>query len=190
MMTTPVSDRAGDEPWNLLPTNPEPWPFLALVEGMTDFLVGADIRPLNYQAGQVVSLPMPRRNDLATYVLQPPSGDPLPQTRSPGQQEIVISNTDEVGNYRVRSGGEQVRLDRGFSVNAGGNVGRLARADFSDIAESLGSDRVELATSRRNLSKSIDLGTVGRELFPWLIALVAIALGCEQWLADRFYKSG
>ncbi len=189
LVTTPVSDRASDEPWNLLPTNPEPWPFLALVEGMTDYLVGAETRPLNYRAGRVVSLPLPRRNDLATYVLEPPTGDPLPQSLSPGQEEIVITGTAEPGNYRVQSGGEQARLNRGFSINADGNVGRLARANFDTIAAGLGPERVELATDRRNLSTTIDLGRVGRELYPWLIVLVALVLGCEQWLADRFYKS-
>lgn len=189
MATTPVSDRASDEPWNLLPTNPDPWPFLALAEGMTDYLVGSDTRTLNYVAGRVVSAPLPRRNDLATYVLAPPSGDPLPQTLSPGQQEIVITNTDQVGNYRIQSGGEAARLDRGFSVNAAGDVGQLSRAPFDTIATALGRDRVELATSRRSLSNRINLGSVGRELYPWLIALVALVLGCEQWFADRFYKS-
>lgn len=188
LVTTPVSDRASDEPWNLLPTNPDPWPFLALVEGMADYLVGADTRALNYAAGRVVSLPLPRRSDLATYVLDPPQGDPLPQTLSPGQQEIVITVTNQIGNYRVRSGGQQLRLDRGFSVNAPGDVGQLDRVDFQTIAAVLGTDRVELVTGRNSLSSSIDLGSRGRELFPWLIALVALVLGAEQWLADRFYK--
>ncbi|WP_425396659.1 BatA domain-containing protein [Aeoliella sp.] len=189
LVTTPLSDRASDEPWNLLPTNPDPWPFLALAEGMADYLVGADNRPLNYQAGRVVSLPLPRRSDLATYVLEPPTGDPLPQSLSPGQQEIVVTVTDQVGNYRVRSGGERARLDRGFSVNSAADVGMLQRAEFATIAAALGKDRVELATNRRSLSGTIDLGRVGRELFPWLIAIVAVVLACEQWLADRFYKS-
>jgi len=199
LMTTPVSDRASgtggttnadSEPWNLLPTNPDPWPFLALAEGMMDYLVGADNRSLNYQAGKVVSLSVPRRSDLATYVLRPPTGDPLPQSLAPGQQEIVLTTTDEVGNYRVVSGGEQTRLNSGFTVNAAGDVGMLERTQFDGIAKRLGADRVALATDRSSLSSSIDLGRVGRELYPWLIALVALALGCEQWLADRFYKGG
>lgn len=187
MVTTPVSDRASDEPWNLLPTNPDPWPFLALAEGMTDYLIGADKRPLNYQAGRVVSVPLPRRSDLATYVLAPPTGDLLPQSLSPGQQEIVVTNANQVGNYRIQSGGEAARLDRGFSVNASGDVGRLRRVPFDTISTALGPDRVQLATNRRSLSSRINLGSVGRELYPWLIALVALVLGCEQWFADRFY---
>ncbi|MGI9454982.1 MAG: BatA domain-containing protein [Aeoliella sp.] len=192
VMATSVSDLASGsgtgDPWNLLPTNPDPWPFLALVEGMADYLVGADTRPLNYEAGNVVALPLPRRSDLATYVLEPPTGDPLPQSLTPGQQEIVVTNTDEVGNYRVVSGGQTARLDRGFTVNAASDVGRLERASPSTVTASLGANRVELARDRRALSSTIDLGRVGRELYPWVIVLVALAFGCEQWLADRFYE--
>lgn len=195
LMTTPVSDRAASgttrdeaDPWNLLPTNPDPWPFLALSEGMMDYLVGADRRPLNFKAGGVVSLPLPRRSDLTTYVLRAPEGDPLPQSISPGQQEIVLTTTEKVGNYRVVSGGERSRLDRGFTVNAAGDVGMLDRIALSEIVQRLGPERVALATDRSSLSATIDLGRVGRELYPWIIALVALALGCEQWLADRFYR--
>jgi hypothetical protein len=190
LVTTPFSDRASDEPWNLLPTNPDPWPFLALAEGMADYLVGRDVRGLNFAAGRVVALPLPKRSDLTTYVLEPPTGSALPQSLSPGQTEIIVTTTDQVGNYRVRSGGERATLNRGFSINAAGDVGQLERVSFDTIATALGEDRVELATGQSNLSNTIDLGRVGRELYPWLIALVALILACEHWLADRFYKSG
>ncbi len=187
LMATSVSDSASGAPWNLLPTNPDPWPFLALVEGMADYLVGADHRPLNFASGRVASLPLPRGSNLATYVLIPPTSDPLPQSLAPGQTEIVITSTDEVGNYRVTSGGQGARLNRGFTVNASGDVGRLDRAASRTITESLGKDRVKISRQRQELASTIDVGRVGRELYPWIIVLVAIAFGCEQWLADRFY---
>ncbi|QDU54533.1 BatA domain-containing protein [Aeoliella mucimassa] len=187
LFTTTGADRASDDPWNLLPTNPDPWPFLALTEGTADYLVGADTQPLNNLAGRVMTLPLPRRSDLATFVLRPPTGDPLPQSLSPGQQEIVVTTTSEIGNYRVQSGGSQARFDRGFSINTADSVGRLQRADATQLVAALGKDRAELVEGHSNLARSIDLGSVGRELFGWLIALVALALGAEQFLADRFY---
>ena len=187
LITSSMSDRASDDPWNLLPTNPDPWPFLGLAEGTADYLVGADTQPLNTLAGRVVVLPLPRRSDLATYVLQPPTGDPLPQSLSPGQSEIVVTTADEVGNYRVRSGGEQARLDRGFSINTTDSAGRLQRANSNDLLAALGKDRVEIVAGRDNLSRSVSIGRIGRELYGWLIVLVALVLGAEQWLADRFY---
>lgn len=185
--TTPLSDPASRNPWNLLPTNPDPWPYLAMAEGLADHLVGADTRSLNGEAGQVMSLSAGRRADLATYVLETPVGDPLPRSFTPGQTEIVVTNTTDVGNYRVSSGGERARLDQGFSINARGDVGELARVEFGTLAESLGTDRVHLATSERELTSTIDLGRVGRELYPWAISLLALVLAGEQLLSDLFY---
>ena len=56
MMTTSVSDPAHDDPWNLLPTAPDPWPFLALANGIAEYLAGASDAQLNYLAGQTVVL--------------------------------------------------------------------------------------------------------------------------------------
>ena len=185
--TTPLSQRAGSAPWNLLPTNPDPWPYLAMVEGMADYLVGTGAEPLNILAGEMVALTTRGRRELTTYVLEPPVGDPLPQSLSPGLQEIVITSTREVGNYRVTSGGERALLDRGFSVNAKGDVGQLEGRPFDQISATLGSDRVKLATGRNQLTSTINLGRVGRELYPWLVSLLALVLAGEQLLSDRFY---
>jgi hypothetical protein len=38
MLTTPVSDPAHGEPWNLLPTGSDPWPVLALAKGIAEYL--------------------------------------------------------------------------------------------------------------------------------------------------------
>ncbi len=38
MMTTSISDNASDNPWNLLPTAPDPWPFIALANGLARYL--------------------------------------------------------------------------------------------------------------------------------------------------------
>jgi hypothetical protein len=34
MLTTSISDPASDDPWSLLPTAPDPWPFIALTNGI------------------------------------------------------------------------------------------------------------------------------------------------------------
>ncbi len=189
VVTTPFSDRATASAWNLLPTNPEPWPFLALVNGLADYLVGTATHPLNYTAGQSVVLPLPRRSDLSSFVLTPPEGEPLVQSLDPMARDIVLSVTSEVGNYRVTSGGTQSQFERGFSTNVDDSAGRLERADFSDIESRLGRDRVTRASSRSDISSTIDLAATGRELFPWIITCVALMLAAEQILANRFYAS-
>ena len=141
-MTTPVSDPAYDDPWNLLPTGPDPWPFLALVNGIVDYLGGASDVQLNYLAGQTAVLRLSPQEQVTSFVLQMPDGEAVRQTLTPGQQDLTVASTEELGNYRVRAGGQQGRLDRGFSVNCPPEMSRLERADVAHIIEVLGSGRV------------------------------------------------
>ena len=188
-MTTPVSDPAYDEPWNILPTGPDPWPFLALANGLAEYLVGASDQQLNYQAGQSAILPLSAKEQVSSYVLDIPGAAPVRQTLTPGQQDLSVTSTDALGNYRVRAGGRDGRLDRGFSVNCSPAVSDLARIDFAAIAAALGKDRVQLARSRAEIEVRVGQGRRGRELFPSLIVAMAIVLGIEQLLANRFYSN-
>jgi Aerotolerance regulator N-terminal len=188
-MTTPVSDPAYDEPWNILPTGPDPWPFLALANGLAEYLVGASNERLNYQAGQTAILPLSVSEQVSSYVLDIPGAAPVRQTLTPGQQDLSVSSTEALGNYRIRAGGRDGRLDRGFSVNCSPAVSELARIDFSVIADALGKDRVQLARTRSEIEVRVGQGRVGSELFPSLIVAMAIVLGIEQLLANRFYRN-
>jgi hypothetical protein len=187
-MTTPVSDPAHDDPWNVLPTGPDPWPFLALANGIAEYLVGAGDAQLNYLAGQTAILQLAPSEQVASYVLEMPGATPVRQSLTPGQQDLSITSTEALGNYRVRAGGQGGQLDRGFSVNGSPAISDLARADFATIVDALGKDRVQLARSRQEIEVRVGQGRVGRELFPALMIALVIVLGAEQFLANRFYR--
>jgi hypothetical protein len=196
MMTTPVSDPAYDDPWNLLPTAPEPWPFLVLANGVAQYLAGAGDAQQNYLAGQTVIVRLAPEEQVASYVLQMPAAGPddrtssVRQTLTPGQQDVSIAATDTVGNYRLRAGGRGARLDRGFSVNLPPEISRLDRTVPNEITKSLGEGRTRIARTQEEIELRVGLGRVGRELFPALIVAVALVLAAEQLLANRFYKGG
>lgn len=184
-MTTPVSDAANDDAWNLLPTGPEPWPFLALTISTADYLTGVSEVQLNYETGQPARLPLP--NNISGYVLRTPQGEPLRQNLAPGQTELLIGATTQAGNYRVEAGGQR-GFNGGFSANVPGDAGWLTRREPSELREELGSEQVLVANSQEQLARQVDLGRVGRELYGWLICLVAVVLAGEQWVANRFYR--
>ncbi len=186
-VTTPFSDAASNEPWNLLPTGIDPWPFLALVDNLTGYLCGAAETRRNYLPGETALLPLATEAALPGYVLRLPSGDAVRQTLPVGQTEVVIGMTEEVGNYRVQAGGGENEIDTGFSVTPSPEVGQLERRPLSEVAAALPEGRFFLSTGRDDLAQQIDVGRTGRELYPWLITLVALALGAESWVANRFY---
>ena len=106
-----------------------------------------------------------------------------------GSTILSIASTEAVGNYRVRAGGEQEQLDRGFSVNcAGGDEPAGARARRRRSREGAWeASETRVARTRDEIELRVGLGRVGRELFPALILAVALVMAAEQLLANRFY---
>jgi hypothetical protein len=187
LMTTSVSDAASDDPWNLLPTGPEPWPFIALMNGVVQHLAGAGKTQTNYLAGQTVVLPLTLEEQVSSYVLQLPDGSASRRSMTPNQHDLSLATTEALGNYRVRAGGQQEKLDRGFSVNVPAEMSRLERVATADAVKAIGSERTRVARSREEIEVRVGLGRIGRELFPALILAVALVMAAEQLLANRFY---
>lgn len=190
-MTTPVSDPTnirGRDPWNLLPTGIEPWPFVMLANETLLYLVGSQNERLNYQPGEPAVFHVAQPNRPALVSLTLPGGEQIRQSVDPTREAMVITTTGQVGNYRVRAGGAEKGIDRGFSVNFDPQANRLERLEPEAIAELLGKDRFRLARNREQIVRDVNVGRVGRELFPLLICIVALALAIEHVLANRFYR--
>jgi aerotolerance regulator-like protein len=186
--TTPVSEplhgATGDR-WNLLPTGFEPWPFVMLVNETALYLTGSSDGLLNYFAGQPAVLQLPSTARFPTYTVTTPR-DQFPQ--SPDKNNaLTVTSTESPGNYRVRAGGEQ-GIDRGFSVNLPVEASRLDRISEKDLSSVFGDVKFRVARDREQIDREVNTGRVGRELFPLLIVIVALVLGLEHVLANRFYR--
>jgi hypothetical protein len=64
----------------------------------------------------------------------------------------------------------------------------LERVGSQDLKAVFGDTEFRLAHNRDEIDRSVSAGRVGRELFPYLIVLLACILGCEQVLSNRFYQ--
>jgi hypothetical protein len=187
-MTTPVSDDPNRQPWNLLPV--ESWPFFMLANEMASYLVGSKDRQLNYFAGQTVTLQLDPEKEFRTYVLAPLDSD-APEVRlTPDLRRhmLTVTSTDDVGNYRVQAGGIASGVDLGFSVNLASAATELDRLSDEELAELFGPVPYRVARNRHQLEGDRTMQRVGRELFPLLIALLALTLGLEHVLSNRFYR--
>jgi hypothetical protein len=187
--TTPFSDPLepeGREPWNVLPA--EPWPFVAIVDHLIGFLAQHGDERLDYLAGETARVRLTPQQQVANYVLRMPDGQAGSRVASAGGDELTVSITDRLGNYRLTAGGNSQRLDRGFSVNAAGALSDLTRFDQAKLTAELPKDRVRLAENLAAVEEYVSVGRSGRELFPWMIGLVAAIWGAEHLLANRFYR--
>ncbi len=188
-LTTPVSELAevsDDERWNQL-WGVGAWPFFTLSNELMLYLVGGSDEQLNYAAGRAAILYIDPEKRFPTYLVSTPDGESLRQ--SPNQQNaVVVTATQAPGNYRVRAGGASDGVNRGFSVNLAPEASRLDRTDEAQLKRVFGQQTFHVARSKEQIDRHVSLDRVGRELFPLLIALVAIVLGAEHVLANRFYR--
>ncbi len=190
-LATSISDPLappGREPWNFLPAPTGAWPFLPLMNEIVGYLAQSDNESLTFLAGETVRLRLPPSQRVSSFVLHPPNGQPLRRSLPPGDDSIRISTTRDLGNYRVSAGGSSRQLKRGFSINVSPEVSRLERVDPQVLVESLPVEQVRLANTLEDVERYVDIGRSGRELFPWLITLVALVWGTEHLLANRFYR--
>lgn len=187
IMTTPISDRPDRDPWNLLPVG-EAWPFVILANQMLSYLVGSADEQLNYLAGQAVVLRLDRQSPRTPYVVTLPNDEKVLQSPDAGKGTLTFSSADRAGNYRVQAGGESSGVDRGFSVNLAPDQTDLSRLAEDRLQPLFGKNEFRLVRSEDQLDRAVSTARVGREMFPLLILLVAMILGAEQVVANRFYK--
>ncbi|MGO8690671.1 MAG: BatA domain-containing protein [Thermoguttaceae bacterium] len=188
-MTTPVSDapKLDRHPWNLLPVADTDWPFVILMNGMISYLVGGEEEQLNYVAGQPAVLPLDEQTRQQTYVLTAP-GLKSPQAADLKKHALIITTTEQPGQYRLQAGGKTAGVDLGFSVNLAPEQTQLQRITEKQLQELFGPFKYQLAHSRDEIDRSVSMARVGGELFPSLILLVVLVLAAECLIANRFYK--
>mgnify|MGYP002622837023 CR=1 FL=1 len=187
-LTTSLSYEADAEPWNEL-LGFDAWPFFVVTNEMVMYLAGTIDARLNYDVGQVAVLPTGAEDPIATYVLTDPQGERFRRTTDPEQATLAVAATSGPGNYRIQSGGSNGGIDRGFSANVPAVQSDLDRITPEDLNAIFGEGRFLLAESREELVRVQGEGRVGRELFPWLVVLLAAAFIGEYFVAQRFYPA-
>jgi hypothetical protein len=154
---------------------------------MANYLACGGSQPLNYLAGETAVLKLDASQQHRGYLLRSPDGTSTPYTTNLDRPQLPITATDQVGNYRLQAGGK-AGVDFGFSVNYGPGQTQLDRLSQSELSSVFGPLKFRLAHTREQIDRDVSAGRVGRELFPPLMLLVAIILGLEMFVSNRFYK--
>ncbi len=186
-MTTPITEKArpdGRSAWNEL-TGPNDWPRFVLINEMLLYLVDTESVRLNYDAGEEVRLPNLRERHPARYQLFAPPNEVRDVTVR--DDEIQIRGTEAPGAYRLK-GNLAGTVIRGFAVNLASEASDLSRCSNERLDRVLGSERYQLARRREQIEVGVGVARQGYEFFPLLLIIVAVVLGVEQLLANRFYR--
>jgi hypothetical protein len=65
----------------------------------------------------------------------------------------------------------------------------LTRWDVKKLTEIFGEGRYELLRETQDIERAQGHNRVGREFYPILMIMLAVIVGLEQLLANRFYTS-
>jgi hypothetical protein len=193
LWTTSLSRRPGttaaerEATWTEFPLS---WAFLAIMDATVPYVAGLSGRRLNYEAGEDVVLPVEPEQRHATYLIEGPGTKPekLGETAGTGGG-LLISAPPLIGDWKViaTSGGKT--REYGFSVNVPRAETQLTPLSEADLATIFGGkERVTLVDDPSKLEKAVVQGRTGRELFPWLMALILLVVTFENVLANTFYR--
>ena len=187
-VTTPAWDDPNRDPWNLLLTSDASWPFFYLANDMMKYLAGGGEQRFNYFSGETAVLDLNPQPEFRSYILTGPSGDEVRLSPDLQRHVLVAPSADPPGNYRVRAGGAEGGVDRGFSVNTAAEQTKLQRIAEPDLAKLLDPLHYRIAQGRDQIELNVTTGRVGRELFPFFILAAAVLLAMEHMVANRFYR--
>jgi hypothetical protein len=191
-VVTPISepiDVADDDRWNIVPTGPRPWPFVVLMNGLTSYLVGRD-ESLNYFSQETAMVKLDPTKRFETYLVVRRDSDepPLRLSADLKRNVLTVPITDDAGNYLAKAGGTEDGVTRGFSVNLPAGSDAIRRLDEPQKKKIFGEAPYTVTRKFEELKRESNPDRSGRELFPLLISAVAVFLGLEHVLANRFYR--
>ncbi len=191
LWTTPLSRRsrsADPSAWNELP---QFWSFVELMDQTVPYLAGGAGQRLNYDAGEDAYLPIEPGAGHTAFVVQGPGerrSDSL--TPNAGAATLVVEQPQPTGNWRVVGSGPGVAdASLGFSLNPRADESSFATLDEAALNALFGGkDRYKLADSPEGLARATREARIGRELFPWIMALILALVTAENFLANRFHR--
>jgi len=183
MVTTPF-DRSG---WNDLVTSYAVPVIFA--DQAVQYLSQQTSARFNYTAGQVPVVKLPEETAIKQLLIRKPDKTQPSRDVPVGAEEILIDDARLLGHYRLLPRDPKISFEAGFSINAPDRESDLTRLTPDDLNMLLGEGRYEAARDIDNLTRQVRKGRVGREIFPFLVALMIGIFVAEHLVANYFYDN-
>ena len=192
-----------DDAWTDFPKWP---PYLPFLHELTKFLSRFQGQPHDFLAGGVARVNLagiPLTGNPQFLLRRPADPAPLPIATLPTERSLVYTDTDQVGSYLIQaqlrpgppgSGADQPPTQRGqavsgFTVNLNPDEGDLTRVSADELT-GLAPAPAVVRSIQELPAVWAEAGRGGtKELTPWLLLGLVLALVAETWFANRFYDS-
>ena len=185
LFTTTTFYQQTGEPWNELALG---WSFVILADEIVRYLAGTAEMKLNYSTGETVEIERRASDPFTLYAVTKPGKEIERITIDPRETALRVPNANQPGQYRVDASQNDRTFAAGFSVNIPASESELEPIDAKEISTLFGKNPVTIVRDPAELQRVEGTARIGRELFPWIVLLVATALFGEAFLANRFYR--
>jgi hypothetical protein len=156
------------------------------------YMAGTASEPLNFEAGQPVTLTLEPTVRYKSFTLTGPGPEgktsdiPAPATRD--TLEVSVPQQPP-GQWTVKAMAEGDRTTiLGFSLNPPHLESEFELLRPSDLDAIFGKEGYHLAEDAGSLKKQEEIVKTGHEVFPFLMFLILIVVTIESILANTFYK--
>ena len=165
------------------------WAFIVLTDQLIHYLSGRSQAVANYSAGSDVLVPLDRNVPLSRYLLRKPGGVQLPGEVPEGSSILRLSEIDEVGHFEIVAANPAQKFRSGFSVNLPPGESDFSRLGETELNLLLGEGRYAVAENTESLTRTVNTGRMGMEVFPLILGLLIVIFCLELTVANRFYES-
>jgi hypothetical protein len=191
LWTTPLSRRGIStvpDAWNEFPV--ANWSFPGLMEQTAAYLSGTNEESLTFEAGNEVVLPIDPTRRHTNYIVQDPDKKTSDRLSPPATSDALVIAAQSVGNWTVKASAADGTAEQlGFSLNPPVSETQFIPLETADLDKLFGGKKgYALVDHPDELVRMVNIGRVGRELFPWLMILIMIVVTIESVLANRFYR--
>jgi hypothetical protein len=169
---------------------PNDWTFWEIVNQTVPYAAGLANRRLTYEAGDDVALPIEPGRRFTNFTVKGPESKAPDRLAEPATNAtLTLVAPQQIGPWAVvASGAEGVSKTYGFSINPPLGEELLAPLAPADLDGLFGKKNYQLADDAESLKRSQTEARVGREIFPWIMALILALVTAENFLANRFYR--
>jgi len=193
MWTTALSRRPSDrdpQAWNDFPSTFVGWGFLAVMDQTAYYLAGAAGQRLVFESGEDALLATDPTKPFASYQVRGPDGKASDRTAEPaGTGNLLVAAPGEIGQWKLFASAKDGTVrDLGFSVNPPRGEIQAATLEAGDLDILFGKGKYQLATDAQSLKHVQGVAIYGREIFPWVMAIILLIVTLENLLANTFYR--
>jgi hypothetical protein len=168
---------------------PRSWTYLAFADQLLQLLSRQAVARANFLIDEPATVLLPE-STTGPLLLRMPDLTQRKLDVAAENRQLTVDDVTLPGQYQIVStAAKTASVETGFSVNLTPEETHLERLTSSELDDLLGEKRYGVARDPQSLSRSVQAGRLGQEVYGLLLAcLVAVFVG-EQLTATWFYRT-